>query len=41
MYCKKLFIKGIDKLQSVVAHAVYMDNGVKNNFERTRALGSF
>jgi len=38
-FLDKTGVQGIDKLQSVVAHAVYMDNGVKNNFERTRALG--
>ena len=29
----------MDKLQGVIAHAVYMDQGVKQNLERMRALG--
>ena len=31
--------QGLDKLQGAIAQAVYMDQGVKQNFERMRALG--
>ena len=36
-YC---VIQGLDKLQGAIAHAVYMDQGVKQNFEKMRAIGS-
>ena len=29
----------MDRIQGVIAQAVYMDPGVKHNVERTRALG--
>ena len=34
-----LLYQGMERLQGVIAQAVYMDPGVKHNAERTRALG--